>query len=116
MAIVTSFICGKSDINAVSCPEIYQCVEKLPLSDSDDNTVCVLSQKGTLCNAYQQGGPQTPDMNEPTPSTSMSLFGIALCEDHRDELNLLTDARAKNRQLLHAHCSDKLATFENWGC
>ena len=104
---------GKSDINAVSsCPDVCQHVDKLSMSDRDDNTVCVLGQKDMSSNVYQQWGPQTPDVHGPTTNDNMRLFGIALSDDHRDELHLLTDAMAKNRQLLDAYCSYELAMFQ----
>ena len=37
---------------------------------------------------------------------------IILGEDFRDNLNVLYDSRINNRQLLDAHCADKLAVHE----
>ena len=106
---------GISDANAASHLGICQCKEKLLASGVADSTAYALSQKVILCNTYQQRGAQTISNKEPAPNSSMRSFGIALLQEYRDDLNLLTDNRAASRQALDSCSSDKRVTCEKLG-
>ena len=85
-------------MNAVPYPEIAIFVGKLPELPGNYNTVHCMSQKMMLWKAHQQWGPSPPIEDDlGSPNTRIRMFGLALCDQYRDDLNVLTRPLFLNR-------------------
>ena len=101
---------GLSDVNTISYPDIFQYLSLvLPL---DENIVFILALKHILYEAYQMSGPESEGIKDPTPSTRICLFGLALSEIFRDSLSHLIDKKMRDWEQIDAYLANKEACYE----
>ena len=104
---------GRCGSNEASWPETTIFVVNLPELSGNDNTARWLSQKLMLWKECQQWGPSLPvEDNLGSPSTRTWMVGLALRDQHGDDLSALTSSRAKKRENTDTYSSDKKSVHE----
>ena len=107
---------GHSDVNAISYPDMSQCMRNLNTSSDDHIIVCHLSQKQMLWKANDRHVPQKSDQKVLTPNLMIKISSITLSEDFCDNLSILCDTKINNRQVLDKHCAENSLFMKLYHC